>query len=66
MKLKLFRVKYQHYGQGYPDQYRFVLGVDQRVVALREGVRDEDVLELDNEVVVQFSVQAVYDVKKGN
>lgn len=60
MKLKIFRVKEIDYS--FNPRYRFVLGVEKRAVANREGVPLEDVLEFDNEVL--FNVVINVDIKQ--
>lgn len=41
--------------------YRFVLGVERADVSAREGVRLEDVLELENEVVINVNITSIQE-----
>jgi hypothetical protein len=57
-RLRMFRVRRPVYGTG-SYTYAFVLGVSLSVVAHREQVREEDILELENEVIININLNDV-------
>lgn len=61
MKLKIFRIKTIYINQNRGPIYRFVLGVERAAVSAREGVRLEDVLELENEVVINVNITSLQE-----